>query len=340
MPVLSRDEFRQVVMERDGGKCVVCGATAADAHHLLERRLFADEGFGNDPDNGVALCEQHHLAAERTQLSVEDLRQAAGIATAILPSHLYEDEVYDKWGNAIRPDGLRTPGELFFDPSVQKALREGQALPFFRPFIRHPRTYHLPWSLGATRDDRMMADTDALQGLEVVATLKLDGEQTSFYRSGLHARSLDWQGHESRDWVKALWAQVCSDIPEGWRVCGENMWAVHSLHYTDLHSYFYVHSIWDQANFCLSWDQTLEWASLLGLQVVPTLYRGPFSQSSLSALWTPAQSQVMEGYVVRPTMGFAYRDYRRLVGKFVRPDHVQQTKHWFFGRRLERNSLA
>lgn len=338
MVVLSREAFRTLVLARDGGKCVVCGEAAADAHHLLERRLFADGGY--HLDNGVSLCAAHHLDAERTLLSPEDLRLAAHITHIVLPEHFYEDETYDKWGNSIRPDGSRTPGELFDDLSVQKALREGNVLSLFRPYIRHPRTYHLPWSLGATRDDRMMADTQSLSDQEVIATLKLDGEQTSFYHSGLHARSLDWHGHPSRDWVKALWAQVCADIPAGWRVCGENMYAVHSIRYSDLHSYFYVHSIWNEANFCLSWDETLEWSHLLGLATVPTLYRGPFSENALRALWSPSLSETMEGYVVRPTAGFPYRDYRNLVGKFVRPNHVQTTKHWFFGRALERNLLA
>jgi hypothetical protein len=43
---------------------------------------------------------------------------------------------------------------------------------------------------------------------------------------------------------------------------------------------------------------------------------------------------------VRATDSFPYRDYRALVGKFVRPDHVRTTKHWFTGRAVERNSLA
>ena len=154
MAVLTRDAFRVAVLARDGGKCVICGTLAADAHHLIERRLFAHEGYGNDPDNGASLCATHHLDAERTLLSPEDLRASAHIQRLVLPEHFYEDEVYDKWGNILRPDGSRSPGELFWDESVQKALREGGVLGRFRPYIRHPRTYHLPWSPGATRDDR------------------------------------------------------------------------------------------------------------------------------------------------------------------------------------------
>lgn len=45
MKLLTRDEFREGVFERDGHKCVVCGDDARDAHHIMERRLFADGGY-------------------------------------------------------------------------------------------------------------------------------------------------------------------------------------------------------------------------------------------------------------------------------------------------------
>lgn len=36
----------------------------------------------------------------------------------------------------------------------------------------------------------------------VVITEKMDGENTTLYRDGLHARSLDSRHHPSRNWVK------------------------------------------------------------------------------------------------------------------------------------------
>ena len=55
--LLSRDEFREGVFERDGHKCVVCKEQGKDAHHILERRLFNDGGYYLD--NGATLCEKH-----------------------------------------------------------------------------------------------------------------------------------------------------------------------------------------------------------------------------------------------------------------------------------------
>ena len=43
--LLTRDEFRAAVLRRDGGRCLLCGGQADDAHHILERRLFPDGGY-------------------------------------------------------------------------------------------------------------------------------------------------------------------------------------------------------------------------------------------------------------------------------------------------------
>jgi len=59
------------------------------------------------------------------------------------------------------------------------------------------------------------------------------------------------------------------------RICGENCYAVHSITYHNLPNYFLVFNIWEDET-CLSWDNTIEIAEMLGLQVVPTIYRGPF----------------------------------------------------------------
>ena len=46
-----------------------------------------------------------------------------------------------------------------------------------------------------------------------------------------------------------------------------------------------------------------------------------------------------EGYVVRLSDGFKYRDFRKSVAKFVREGHVQTTKHWRAGRSFIPNGL-
>ncbi|MFI7675445.1 RNA ligase family protein [Actinophytocola sp. NPDC049390] len=191
--------------------------------------------------------------------------------------------------------------------------------------VHYPRTPHLPWSPGASADDVRVADLSGLVGREVVVTEKLDGENTTLYRDGLHARSLDSGHHPSRAWVKALQGLVGASIPPGRRVCGENMYARHSLSYEDLSSWFYAFSVWDGER-CLGWDDTVDVTRRLGVPEPPVLWRGAFDERALRALRLDLTRQ--EGYVVRTTSGFTRADFARHVAKWVRRGHVQTDTHW------------
>jgi hypothetical protein len=330
--LLTRDAFREAVFARDRHACVVCGKPAVDAHHIVERRLWPDSGYYLS--NGASVCGDCHLRAESTEISCDDLRRRCGIQRVILPPHLYADaeQPYDKWGNPILPNGQRLRGELFDDESVQKVL--APVLHLFTTRVKYPRTFHLPWSPGVTDDDRVLEDPDAAFGdARVIVTEKLDGECTTMYRDYLHARSTDYSPHPSRDRVRALHASIAHDIPEGWRLCGENVYAQHSIAYDALPSYFLLFSIWDDKNQCLSWGDTSLWARLLGLQVVPQLWAGPWPEfkkiaGALSAEKTSLLGGDREGYVVRLADSFHYRAFRRSVAKYVRANHVQTHGGW------------
>lgn len=193
--------------------------------------------------------------------------------------------------------------------------------------VKYPRTAHLPWSASITRDDLILHSLAEFAGKRVIVTEKMDGEGTTMYRDAIHARSLKDIKHESADRVKQFWSELRHNIPEGWRVCGENVYAQHSIHYSDLPCYFLGFSIWNEANTALSWDDTLEWFELLGIASVPLLYDGTFDEQLIRRLWTPEKTQ-MEGYVVRIAGSIKYEEFGRKVGKFVRPNHVQTSKDW------------
>jgi hypothetical protein len=123
MKQLSREEFGRQVLARSRGKCVFCSCPAVDAHHILERKLFADGGYYLA--NGAAVCDEHHWQCERTQLSVEAVRTAAGISEVVLPAGFDPQARYDKWGNRVWPSGLRTWGPLQADTGARKALAQG-----------------------------------------------------------------------------------------------------------------------------------------------------------------------------------------------------------------------
>lgn len=197
-------------------------------------------------------------------------------------------------------------------------------------YFKFPRTYHLPWSPGSSSDDKMLSSVDQFVGKEVIASEKSDGECTTLYRDHCHARSINSGPHPSRTWIKQMHASICGEIPEGLRICGENMYAKHSIQYFNLPSYFLVFSIFE-GDKCLSWDETEEWCKLLNLHPVPLLYRGIWDEEKIKACMTGISAfkdSEQEGYVVRVVDSFPYKEYHKNTGKYVRKGHVQTSEHW------------
>jgi ATP-dependent RNA circularization protein (DNA/RNA ligase family) len=197
-------------------------------------------------------------------------------------------------------------------------------------FLKYPRTWHLPWSPGLHDDDKALKNCAQFEFKQVVITKKMDGENTTAYSNGhVHARSIDSRGGEDRAWVKRfLTEQVCFNLPEGWRICGENLWAEHSIHYSELSSYFYGFSLWNELNECLSWDETIEYFELLSVTPVEVLYTGIWDEKKVRALCESLDTNTEEGLVVRVADGFKYKDFHKSVAKYVRANHVQTASHW------------
>jgi hypothetical protein len=214
--------------------------------------------------------------------------------------------------------------------------------------VKYPRTPHLPSSPGSDDDDIPVApDASLFSSDDVVVTLKLDGENTTVYSDGsCHARSLDSAYHPSRTWMRARAAMLGLDLPGRLRVCGENMFARHSIAYDDLDDWFYLFSVWDTSRsggstgydnlsngrdtdggVALSWDETVEWAQLLSVPHVPVIYRGVFDQAAVTQAFEPFR-QVHEGYVVRVAGEVPAARFKDLVAKWVRPGHVTTDQHW------------
>lgn len=337
--LLTRDQFREQVFARDHFVCVFCDKPAKDAHHIIERRLWSDGGYYIN--NGASVCEDHHLECEMTTISVEQVREACGITKIVLPDHMYDDTIYDKWGNVILDDGRRLRGELFNDESVQKVLGEGGVLDQFVKYVKYPRTMHLPWSPGMHDDDRMMPDVSVFEGKRVIVMEKLDGENTTMYDDYIHARSITSGNHPSRNWIKSFHGLICNNIPDQWRVSVENLFAKHSILYKDLDTYAYGFALWNENNVLLDWETTLEWFQLIGITPCPHFYWGVYDKKAIQAAYenSVANHHEAEGYVIRVDEPFHFSEFKRKVGKYVRKGHVQTTKHWMYGQPVEPNQL-
>ena len=206
-------------------------------------------------------------------------------------------------------------------------------------YIKYPRTFHLPYSLTFAADDKRL-DTDEhfLRMDKVYCSIKMDGENTTVYPDGyIHARSLDGNQHQWQTWLKQYVQGWCRDIPSGWRVCGENLYATHSIEYTfpNTDYLFQVFGIYTQDNIALSYDDTRLYCQLIGgLKMVDVFYVGKYDRDAIMQKFNEykAQSQnEVEGFVVRNCAAFAYDDFSKNVGKFVRANHVTTDEHWTTG---------
>lgn len=206
---------------------------------------------------------------------------------------------------------------------------------------KYPRTMNMPHSGSNSSDDVWWKDCSRFEGKEIVVTEKLDGECTTIYPDGhVHARSIDTAHHPSRSWIKAFAAEkIAHQISDGTRICGENLFAWHSIFYTKLPSYFFVFGIYND-EVCVSWDEVRDISLILGLETAPVLYRGVWDEEKIGGLWggvgefptyedpdlkTPCPA---EGYVVRLADEFPYQDFSECCAKYVRAHHVQTDQNW------------
>ena len=313
--LLTREGFRTAVFARDRRKCVVCGNSGVDAHHILDRKLFPDGGYYLS--NGVTLCGECHLLAETSDdhnYSPRSLRAIAAILEPVLPPGFDPYTEYDKWGTPVTNE-----------PS------------------KYPHTPHLPWSPGYDAEEDMVLESTAhWEGMQVVITEKMDGEGTSMYRDNYHARSTSYAPHPSRSRARAIWGRVRNDIPLGWKICGENVSAKHSIGYDQLSSYFLVFSIWNERSAALSWPDTVTWCQLLGLDTVPVLWHGKWDEERCREITSGLNLEHQEGIVVRPLWEFMWdriADPKTgVMGKWVRKGHVTTDEHWM-KRPVEWNGL-
>lgn len=211
---------------------------------------------------------------------------------------------------------------------------------------KYGRTYHYPFSPGTTSDDRINHTySDDISGIPTLLhTEKLDGENNCLSRYGVFARS--HAAPTQSPWTKFLrdrWALLKNELGD-LEVFGENLYAIHSIEYQRLDSYFYVFAIRDLDQW-LSWDETVFYAQLLDFPVVPVVHRHdqPVSPMALEAdvlRWAGEPSQfgsvdartgapcTREGIVTRNADAYGVGQFSKNVFKYVRQGHVKTDEHW------------
>ena len=214
---------------------------------------------------------------------------------------------------------------------------------------KYPRTYHFPFSPGTTSDDRIAKSYDGLLDDPIVITEKLDGENTCLNQYGVFARS--HAAPTRNPWASYLWDtwnslhKQLGDL----ELFGESLYAVHSIRYGRLESYYYLFAI-REGDRWLAWDEVQFYAGVLGLPTVPVLYSGQAADlpgddrvpaaeklkafilnavAQPSSLSDPAgEVSPREGAVARVARSFTNEEFPARVFKWVRKGHVQTDQHW------------
>jgi hypothetical protein len=201
---------------------------------------------------------------------------------------------------------------------------------------KYNRTYHLPFSLGTTNDDRISNDVSPLIGVDIVITEKLDGENCGMTNDGVYARS--HAAFTTSAWSRKVRQlhelKVKEQLEEGVFIFGENMEGIHSIEYTNLKSYFYIFGVRDN-NIWIPWKSVEEYSYLLDIPTVPVLFKGKVeTENKLKELVEKLVSEPSElggereGIVIRNAGVFHNDDFKDNVMKWVRKNHVQTDEHW------------
>lgn len=198
----------------------------------------------------------------------------------------------------------------------------------------------MPWSKGATNDDKRAASCDKLIDVPLIITEKMDGSNTSLEADGCFARThAGAPTHKSFDGLKALHAAIKHKIPGNYQLFGEWCFAKHSIEYAELPGYFLLFNVREMneeiPNMWLSWESVELWAEEVGVPTVPVLFKGSVhSEKELKELVESLMIQpsvcggIREGVVARMADEFFDIDFSSYVMKCVRANHVQTDDHW------------
>ena len=196
---------------------------------------------------------------------------------------------------------------------------------------KYPRTPHLPESPGATSDDKWMSKSSLnhmSSGIDLVVTEKMDGSNLTMSRDFFFGRSLDSYSNAWDIKAKGLWGNLRYDIPKSWRLSGESLYARRSVAYDNLEGVYLLFGIWDETNSLIPWSETVEWAKLLNLPVVPVLYSGNNFDVARNVWSQQNNPETSEGFVIRNSGIIQYEDFKTNVVKYVCADHARTRADW------------
>lgn len=196
---------------------------------------------------------------------------------------------------------------------------------------KFPRIAHLPWSPGATSDDKRMEGIDQFLGRDVLLLEKMDGANVCLTTQNVYARSHSAPAKGRMfDRLKGVHAQVAPLIPAHLSVFCEWCMYVHMIEYDFSRRdgwglpLFVIGVRDDQTGAWLGWSEVKKRAENLGLDTVPFLTAArPESEGSLRQLVEEVAGRpssfgkTREGVVVRVPEPVADGRFGTFTAKYV-----------------------
>ena len=170
-----------------------------------------------------------------------------------------------------------------------------------------------------------------LLGGQVVVEEKMDGANTGIIRhkKGFHLQkrgSLVGQSEHAQfqyfhNWANYQNYEKLMNVPVGYTIYGELLYAVHSIYYDSLPDYFLVFDVWDKRkDKFLNTDAKLEFCDKYGFIHTPIIAEGKFNLTDLYDM-IPNESSygdTCEGIVIKR---YNKKGYTR--GKIVKPEFIK-----------------
>ncbi len=198
---------------------------------------------------------------------------------------------------------------------------------------KYPRTYHLPYSPGGTKDDKRLESASHFVGRLVVILEKMDGGNGCMTREACFSRSHSGNTHNPIfDPAKSMWATKQWNIEVALSIFFEWLFYTHSIHYASLPAPAMIFGArYDETEVWMSWEDVCIYATCLELPTVPVLWAGMIeSEEQLQELVETFASEPSacggerEGVVVRLADAFEDDNFQSSVAKWVRSSHIQR----------------
>ena len=174
--------------------------------------------------------------------------------------------------------------------------------------VKYPTIASLPWSEN-NKNNLTLLKMDGYFNKKIIITKLNNRPPISIYSDGYVHGVSTITTPIYKEQYNDLLKEVYSELEEGWRVCGYLT--------KQKKAFITIDSIWNNKNECLSWEDTVEWCEILGLELPEILYKGIYNKEELLYVQLFKIIEGLDyGYLIRSSEKIHYAEFAYKVAKF------------------------